>query len=281
VSTRLGRLRELPVLPTLFTAGNLACGVTAILCAADGLLGVGALLVFLAMICDLFDGKVARMTGTDGAFGAELDSLAEVVSFGVAPAMLLHRLVLDGPGVWGEGERLIWLVSVLYAVFTAIRLARYNVEHGDGPTTVFRGLPSPGAAAVICSWIALYGYLGWKDAQGVTMYEYTFLAAIMGLDDFRSVLGIFLMPIGLLLAVLMVSVVPFPHIGNSLLSGSMRFRRLILLVLVLGALAVWHIYALALVTTGYVFVALFPGLLAAARSWTAGRNLIDDEPDGG
>ena len=143
----------------MLTAGNLASGISAIMCAAHNMLGIGAALVFFAMICDLFDGKVARMTGTDGAFGAELDSLADVVSFGVAPAMLLHRLVLGESGVWGDGERLIWLVSVVYAVFTAIRLARYNVESEEGGGgTMFKGLPAQ-AAAVLCSWILFTDFL--------------------------------------------------------------------------------------------------------------------------
>lgn len=274
----LGRLKELPVLATLFTSGNLAAGVTAIMCAAHDMLGIGATLVFVAMICDLLDGKVARMTGTDGAFGAELDSLADVVSFGVAPAMLLHRLVLGESGVWGEEERVIWLVSVVYAVFTAIRLARYNVEsdHGAGPSRYFKGLPSPGAAAVICSWIALYGFLA-HDYQGGTHFDHSILASVMSLEEFRAVLALLLMPVGLIMAVLMVSNVPFPHIGNTVLSGGMRFRALILVLLVIGALIVWHVWALALVTTAYVFLSLGPGLRKVTRDWAAGRRIFSDD----
>ena len=275
---RLKRLKTLPVLPTLLTAGNLASGITAIMCAAHGMLGIGAALVFFAMFCDLFDGKVARMTGTDGAFGAELDSLADVVSFGVAPAMLLHRLVLGHSGVWGDGERLIWLVSVVYAVFTAIRLARYNVEKDDGPSSMFKGLPSPGAAAVLCSWILLYGVLA-HEINGVSNFESSILSSYMTLDGFRSVLGLLLMPIGLLMAVLMVSNVPFPHLGNTILSGSMRFRALVLVILVLGSLVVWHVWALALVTTAYVILSLVPGLRAVFREWAAGRRILIDESE--
>jgi len=162
------RLKTLPVLPTLLTAGNLACGLTAILCAASHVPGavrgdwqhdwlfIGAVMVFVAMICDMFDGKVARMTRTAGPFGAELDSLADVVSFGVAPAILVHRLVLGQPGVLAYGERLLWLVAVFFAVMAAIRLARYNVEHSDEATPWFRGMPSPGAAALVCSWVMFH-----------------------------------------------------------------------------------------------------------------------------
>ncbi|TVR14663.1 MAG: phosphatidylcholine/phosphatidylserine synthase [Planctomycetota bacterium] len=255
----IGRIKELPVLPTLFTAGNLASGVTAILCAAHNMLGIGAALVFVAMICDLLDGKVARMTGTDGAFGAELDSLADIVSFGVAPAMLLHRLVLGDSGVWGQGERIIWLVTIVYVVFTAIRLARYNVEIGDGPTNMFKGLPSPGAAAVLCSWILLYGYLG-SERGGNVVFEMTFMASYFSLEQLGHVLGIALMFLGLLMAVLMVSAVPFPHLGKTLLTGRLGFRSLVIMVLLIGSLIVWHVYALALVTTAYVLFSLVPGL---------------------
>ena len=117
------------------------------MCAANGRLELGAWLIFAAMFCDLFDGKVARMTKTDGEFGVQLDSLADVVSFGVAPALLMHRYVLDGPGILGEGERIVWAIAIWYAVLTAIRLARYNVEQHSGATKTFRGLPSPGAAS--------------------------------------------------------------------------------------------------------------------------------------
>lgn len=276
----LGRIKELPVLPTLFTAGNLAAGVTAILCAAHNMLGIGAALVFVAMICDLLDGKVARMTGTDGAFGAELDSLADIVSFGVAPAMLLHRLVLGDSGVWAQGERFIWLVTIVYVVFTAIRLARYNVEIGDGSTTTFKGLPSPGAAAVLCSWILLYGYLCYERG-GVPTFELTFMSDYFTLEQLGHVLGIALMPIGLLMAVLMVSTVPFPHLGKTLLSGRMGFRSLVLMVLLIGTLIVWHVYALALVTTAYVLLSLGPGLRALVSDWMAGRRMVVKESESG
>ena len=275
---KLKRLRSLPVLPTLLTAGNLASGITAIMCAAHGMLGIGAALVFFAMFCDLFDGKVARMTGTDGAFGAELDSLADVVSFGVAPAMLMHRLVLGQSGVLGDGERLIWLVSVVYAVLTAIRLARYNVEKDGGATSMFKGLPSPGAAAVLCSWILLYGFLA-HEHDGAYNFDHSVLSNYMTLDGFRSVLGLLLMPIGLLMAVLMVSNVPFPHLGNTILSGSMRFRALVLVILVLGSLVVWHVWALALVTTAYVIGSLVPGLRTVFSEWAAGRRILIDESE--
>jgi CDP-diacylglycerol--serine O-phosphatidyltransferase len=278
-SRRLRRLRTLPVLPTLLTAGNLASGITAIMCAAHDMLGLGAALVFFAMFCDLFDGKVARMTGTDGAFGAELDSLADVVSFGAAPAMLMHRLVLGESGVWGDGERLIWLVSVVYAVFTAIRLARYNVEKGDGASSMFKGLPSPGAAAVLCSWILLYGFLAHEYEPGKFHFDQSILAGYLTIDYFRSVLGLLLMPIGLLMAVLMVSNVPFPHLGNTLLSGSMRFRALVLVILILGSLVVWHVWALALVTTAYVLLSLIPGLRSVLREWAKGRRILIDESE--
>lgn len=273
-----GKLKELPVLPTLLTAGNLACGVTAILCAAHDMLGIGALLVFVAMFFDMLDGKVARMTGTDGEFGAELDSLSDVVAFGVAPAMLLHRLVLGESGVWGEGERLIWMVSVLYPVLTAIRLARYNVEHESGPTDVFRGLPSPGAAAVVCSWILLYGFLSW-ERDGVANFDTTFLVRFMEIEDLRQLMGLMLMPVGLLLAVLMVSTIPFMHVGNKLLSGTITFRRLILMILILASLIVWHVWTLALVTTGYVLLSLFPGLIAVVRAWSEGRQFLDEDDE--
>jgi CDP-diacylglycerol--serine O-phosphatidyltransferase len=289
---RLGkRIRELPVLPTLLTAGNLACGVTAILLAVDNRPGWGAALIFLAMFFDLFDGKVARLTGTDGAFGAELDSLADVVSFGVAPAFLMHRLFLGEPGVWDEGKRLVLVIAVIYVVLTAIRLARYNIEAAvktqQGPAPYFKGLPSPGAAAVICAWSGLFAYLADFSPMAIDgshwipsmTWRESWLSRCCDFTTFSQYYRTSLLGCGLLLAFLMVSNIPFPHLGNTLLNRQLKFRQLILGILSLGLIAFVHIYALVVLTTGYVLVFLFPGLIAVIRRWRAGKDLLEEEDE--
>ncbi|MBA3683644.1 MAG: phosphatidylcholine/phosphatidylserine synthase [Planctomycetes bacterium] len=272
---RIRRLKTLPVLPTLLTAGNLASGLTAILFAANDQLLPGAIMVFIAMICDMLDGKVARMTGTDGAFGAELDSLSDVVSFGVAPAILMHRLMLGHPAVFGYGERLLWFCAVFYPVMAAIRLARYNVEHSDEATPYFRGLPSPGAAAVVCSWIILHQkseeFRGWIGSPLMIGETYHGLG---DLDAFRW----FLVGIGMVSALTMVSTLRFPHFGNTLL-GRMSFRKMIILLLLCAALVWDYAITLALVTTGYLAGGLLYGVYAMFQQWRRGRGVLDDEDD--
>jgi CDP-diacylglycerol--serine O-phosphatidyltransferase len=273
---RIRRLKTLPVLPTLLTAGNLSSGITAILCAAHNMLEAGAFMVFVAMVCDMLDGKVARMTKTDGPFGAELDSLSDVVSFGVAPAILAHRLLLGTPGVFDHGQRLLWFLTVFFPVMAAIRLARYNVEHSDEATPHFRGLPSPGAAAVVCSWIILHYNqdfftsipvvnIGQNQAQ---LYKYISLEQ---LDAYRwIVIGITLVS-----ALMMVSTVRYPHIGNTLF-GRMGFRQLIIIFLLISLLVIFPRYFLVVVTTGYLLWGLVGEGVRMWSKWRLGRNPLED-----
>jgi CDP-diacylglycerol---serine O-phosphatidyltransferase len=276
VRARIRRLKTLPVLPTLLTAGNLASGITAILFAVDGQLLPSAVMIFVAMVCDMLDGKVARMTGQEGAFGAELDSLSDVVSFGVAPAIIMHRLVLGYSAVFDHGERLLWFVAMFYPVMAAIRLARYNVEHTDAPSPWFRGIPSPGAAAVVCSWVILHqhdaAFRNWLHSPlSFTKDTYEGLG---DLDVFRWALVI----VTMVCALTMVSTIRFPHLGNTLL-GRMSFRRLIILLL-LVAFLIWHPpIALVVLTTGYLLIGLGWGLLDALRTMRAGRNPLDDDEE--
>ncbi|MHC5067185.1 MAG: CDP-alcohol phosphatidyltransferase family protein [Planctomycetota bacterium] len=281
------RLVTVPVLPTLLTAGNLACGVTAVFCAASNqaLFLYGAILIFVAMVCDMFDGKVARMTGQAGPFGAQLDSLADVVSFGAAPAILVHRLVLgDHPDkVWGEGEKLIWAIAVLYVVFTAIRLARYNVEHaedgGGEETTAFIGLPSPGAAAFLACWVLFYAW--YLDPANSANYAGSLMdRAGWQREVVAQLVRLFLSAATPLCALLMVSRIRFPHIGNTLLGRSMGLRRFLLLLLVLVLLITLKLYAVVVVVTGYVALGVVPAIPGLLSRWRAGRDILEEDEAG-
>jgi CDP-diacylglycerol--serine O-phosphatidyltransferase len=288
LGARIKRLKTLPVFPTLLTAGNLACGVTAILCAAHydaghpWMLLIGATLIFAAMIFDMFDGKVARMTRTQGPFGAELDSLADVVSFGVAPAILVHRLVLGAPGVFYVGERLMWFITVLYPVLAAIRLARYNVEHSDEATPWFRGVPSPGAAALVCSWIILHQWLVLHPEDAIPAWFLTHgiispgpWTGLDSMDPYRWTL----VGVTVAAALLMVSTIRYPHIGNSLF-GRISFRSMIGLIATITALVVFELpYVLFCATTGYVAWGLFRGAYELWLNWRQGRNVLEDEDE--
>jgi CDP-diacylglycerol--serine O-phosphatidyltransferase len=269
---RIRRLKTLPVLPTLLTAGNLACGITAILCAAHDMLELGAIMVFAAMVCDMLDGKVARLTKTEGPFGAELDSLSDVVSFGVAPAILVHRLVLGSPGVFDPDQRILWFVTVFYPVMAAIRLARYNVEHSDGPTPHFRGIPSPGAAAVVCSWILFQNHQNVIPTTPIGV-EYTFVN-LVSIDLYRWIV----VGLSLLSALLMVSTVHYPHVGNTLL-GRVSFRSIISALLLIALFVYWPYWFLVVGTTGYLVLGLLGEVVSMWRRWRRGHSVLDDEED--
>ena len=271
----LKRLKTLPVAPTLLTAGNLASGVTAILCAAHNQLELGAIMIFVAMVCDMFDGKVARMTKTDGPFGAELDSLSDVVSFGIAPAILVHRLVMGESGVFDHGMRFLWFLTVFYPVMAAIRLARYNVEHSlpgnEGATPHFRGIPSPGAAAVVAALIILHQNHGAEFGSQVAMKGYTGLES---LDWFRWTM----LAVLTTCALVMVSTIRFPHVGNSFF-GRISFGKLIGILVFVAALVWKPAHMLVLITTGYLVYGLLGAALRASGRLMKGKDPTEDEED--
>jgi len=135
------------VLPALFTAGNILCGYLSLEASGRGAYEYAAILIFVAAFLDGVDGRVARMTGTTSAFGEQLDSLADVVSFGVAPAFLVYHWGLSGFGRAGL------LVSFLFVVCGASRLARFNVQIHVVDKRWFVGLPIPSAAGALCGLI--------------------------------------------------------------------------------------------------------------------------------
>jgi CDP-diacylglycerol--serine O-phosphatidyltransferase len=135
--------RGIYLLPTLFTVGNLFCGYSSIVQSSANRLEAAALLILLAAVLDGLDGRIARMTGTTSEFGLEFDSLADIVSFGIAPAILAYHWGL-GPGRAG------WSLAFLYVVCAAMRLARFNIRTSPkADKRYFVGLPSPAAGSVL------------------------------------------------------------------------------------------------------------------------------------
>ena len=161
---RQSRHRGIYLLPNLFTTGALFAGFYAIIAAIKGQFETAAIAVFVAMLLDGLDGRVARLTNTQSAFGAEYDSLSDVISFGLAPALVMYQWSLihlgDISSFWGK---LGWLAAFIYTASAALRLARFNTQIGIADKRYFQGLPSPSAAAVIvgCVWAAeTYGIRG-------------------------------------------------------------------------------------------------------------------------
>lgn len=135
--------RGIYVLPSLFTVGNMLCGFAAVLYALHSQLERAGWLIILAGLLDGLDGRIARLTNSTSEFGKEYDSLADVVSFGVAPAILAYQWGLRGVGRWG------WAVAFLFLVAGSVRLARFNVKASLGDRRFFTGLPIPGGAGAL------------------------------------------------------------------------------------------------------------------------------------
>ncbi len=141
------RRRGIYVLPNLFTTAALFCGFFAIVKAMSGSFEQAAVAIFVAMVLDGLDGRVARMTRTQSAFGAEYDSLSDMVSFGVAPALVTYAWALKDMG------RLGWIAAFIYCAGAALRLARFNTTLEVMDRRYFQGLPSPAAAAVVAGFL--------------------------------------------------------------------------------------------------------------------------------
>lgn len=159
-SVRGTRRRALATLPSLFTLGNMMCGFAAILVSIRGDHGLAAVLIGLSVLFDITDGAVARLVGAVTPFGLQFDSLADLVSFGLAPALLAFTLFSEGRDEW---DPLGWVVCFLWVACAAIRLARFNTT--IDPTAdkrYFTGMPSPGAAGVVLASVFAFG----DDMQG-------------------------------------------------------------------------------------------------------------------
>ncbi len=278
-------LVSVPVLPSMVTLGNLFFGFLAMAKAVDAVVLQGAapvltpatlalfeaaaLLVFLAMVFDALDGAVARLTNQTSAFGAQLDSLADVVTFGVAPAFLAKILIdfhARGPeALLPENAKMYWAAAAIYVLCAAMRLARYNVEGDQGSGDEFVGLPTPAAAAVVCAGLAFFATRAdnkqmisrWVLPPGTleAIYDYLVLA----------------LPVALvLLGLLMVSRFPYPHLVSSLVRGRHSFPFLATLVVAVFVAAIEWQFALVLVSVSYVVVGILIGLWRLLRGGSLG-----------
>lgn len=141
------RRKGIYILPNLFTLAALFGGFYAVVMAMNGRFDMAAVGVFSAMVLDSLDGRVARMTNTQSAFGEQMDSLSDMVSFGAAPALIAYEWALKGLGRWG------WIAAFVYCACAALRLARFNVNTAVVDKRYFQGLPSPAAAALVTGFI--------------------------------------------------------------------------------------------------------------------------------
>ncbi len=261
---RRRRLPPMSVFPTLCTLGNLVAGFAAIHYAAKPIAYVGpwdwsglyfaAVLIFVGMVFDAVDGALARLTRSTSEVGAQLDSLADVVTFGIAPAFMTVMLVGHYLGAYGtdyniigpEADsvfgRIVWGVAATYVCCAALRLARFNVETPTAAAEdhmIFRGLPSPGAAGAVASLILLHQELA---------------AAEIG-ENFVRAAALVIPFITILCAFAMVSTMPYSHVINRYMRGGRSFGYIVGLVVPLIVLIWWFHFLAALVLCVYVLSA--------------------------
>ncbi len=251
-------MKKIAIVPTLLTLGNGVCGFAALACASkvgggelagndDFFFGASGWLIVAAMVFDLLDGYVARVSKTASKFGGELDSLCDAISFGVAPAFLLLKM---GPG-WEPRpilHQFLAGIATLYMVCAVLRLARFNVDNTPEPASHkrFRGLPSPGAAGCLASLAILRGELPGKLAQYWPDVEPEAVRQMV-----QRLVEAFA-PIGALaVALLMVTMVPYPHVTKQVLRGRRHIGHLIQVLL--ACLIIILVRELALVLLFWVY----------------------------
>jgi len=194
------------MLPNLVTLAALFGGFYAVVMAMNGRFDLAALGVFCAMVLDGLDGRIARMTNTQSAFGEQMDSLADMVSFGAAPALIAYEWALRGLGRWG------WIAAFVYCACAALRLARFNVNTAVVDKRFFQGLPSPAAAALVVVFLWLMIEL---EVSGPTVARPMFVMCLYA-------------------GLTMVSNVPFYSFKDLQMRRSVPFVVIVLIVLAIG-----------------------------------------------
>jgi CDP-diacylglycerol--serine O-phosphatidyltransferase len=233
------KIKGVAILPTLLTLGNLLCGFWSVIYTLRSDYKSAAIMIFVSMGLDALDGRVARLTKTASNFGAQLDSLADLISFGLAPALIIYSMIHNASIEFTKFEiayRGIIFLSAFYMLCAALRLARFNVESTSDKTShdYFSGLPSPGAAGFIASLIILHHYFFGQ-------------AKMAGANTVLLVLPF----IAVLLGFLMVSRFQYVHMLNSF-SRIHPFARLLEIILATLFIAIFREITLFLIFVIYV-----------------------------
>lgn len=179
------RSRSIYLLPNLFTTAALFAGFYAVIAAINNRFDDAAIAVLVAMVLDGLDGRIARMTNTSSEFGAEYDSMSDMVSFGVAPSLVMYEWSLHNIARQGFGQ-VGWVVAFLFAACAALRLARFNVQIGSVDKKFFIGLASPAAAALMVSAVWAFHDSGFTGSQlSSVAFLLTVVAALLMVSNFR------------------------------------------------------------------------------------------------
>jgi CDP-diacylglycerol--serine O-phosphatidyltransferase len=261
-------------LPNLMTAGNLFCGFIALtriveadLNSANWTTTIRHALFFILLACifDLLDGRVARMGGRESPFGREFDPLADIISFGAAPAFLVHRIVLRD--LFGDHQEIGWFIASIYLICGALRLARFNclaaMPGGGGGSGEFTGFPIPAAAGLVAS---LTLFLLWWDDRGFTTGWWRYSLPI----------------ILVLLSIMMVSERKYPSFKKLDLRARRPFAKLVFAILFLGLLIILRNIILPVILPVIFTIYLVYGFIRPRISRQMIRDIEEeDEDDGG
>ena len=262
-------------LPNLLTAGNLFCGFVALTKIVEADLSTGNFteiklamaFILAACVFDLFDGRVARMIGADSPFGREFDSLADLISFGAAPAFLVHRIVLKD--VFGdEYAEIGWFIASIYLVCGAFRLARFNclaTMPGGGGGKEFLGFPIPSAAALVTSLTFLMIWLN----------ENEWMEGKFNHSNWRYLLPVLM----LFLSWMMVSKVKYPSFKVLNLRTTRSFPGMLIAILLLGSIVVSKGKVLMFILPLFFTAYLIYGFIRPRLSRQTRRDIIEEEDD--
>jgi CDP-diacylglycerol--serine O-phosphatidyltransferase len=258
-------------LPNLLTGANLFCGFVALTKIVEAdlqsanfnyVIRHALLFILLACICDLLDGRVARWGGHESPFGREFDSLADLISFGVAPAFLVHRIVLKD--VFVRAPEIGWFIASIYLICGALRLARFNcltAMAGSGGSKEFVGFPIPAAAGLVAS---LTLFLMWLDEREFPTGTWRYLLPV----------------IMLLLSIMMVSQVRYPSLKTLDLHARRPFTKMVIAILFVGVLVVLREKILPVVLPLIFTTYLLYGFVRPRISRRM-RQEIEEEPEEG
>ncbi|MBH1964402.1 MAG: CDP-diacylglycerol--serine O-phosphatidyltransferase [Comamonadaceae bacterium] len=231
------------VLPNLFTLAGLFGGFYAVVMAMNGRFDLATTGIFAAMVLDSLDGRVARMTGTQSAFGEQMDSLADMVSFGAAPALIAYEWALRPLGRWG------WIAAFVYCACAALRLARFNVNTSVVDKRFFQGLPSPAAAALVAGFIWLTSTM--LSAQHEVPIFRDLMSLFGGMRIERSDFAWIMFCVTLFTGLTMVTNIPYYSFKDFGGRRSVPFAVLVLIALVIAIISLEPATLLFVLFVGY------------------------------
>jgi CDP-diacylglycerol--serine O-phosphatidyltransferase len=258
------------ILPSLFTCGNMTFGILSVMASIPGHFMFAAWSLVVALICDILDGRIARLTHATSDFGMQLDSLSDLVSFGIAPAMMIHMLVLNTMGRIGVA------IAILYVLCSALRLARFNVmaQRGGGVTYKnFQGLPTPASAGVLVSFVLSYELLGPADT-GLNFKTIPLLMQTM--PAFFKAIPVVMV----VLSFLMVSNVPYYSFKHMDLSKPKAIRLLVMVIVLAILIFVYPQNVFFIIFSVYAlsgFVMFGTGLVHKKKRRGGNKEEDDDE----